>query len=319
MGTRSGHHPVAPAGGRSGPARHGALQNWVACVRRRTVPAGRHTGALTSHAPHRPWSRAAPMARQLRRAVGRVGSICRRQPTGPTPPGRRRRVPVGHAGAPPHRVPHILGNPTQGHRPAWDDLIAAFHDHGVLPTTPGRRSGRRRSAKTTGAASAPAYWSSETPSARSGTTSLSAISAPGHRAPTSHTPATSAGNETQCPPQRQRAPTGARSAPTWPRGPGQNPPRARTAARKRRPCTGASGEHTPPHTNARAPRAPSSCWSTCTCGTPRLSLSCRMCSRPDPHPPPRFTKPAASCLADGGRGWSTPEPAAGLRRQPSGA
>ena len=40
-----------------------------------------------------------------------------------------------HAGAPPQRAPHIHGNPPpHGHpRPAWDDLIAAFHDHGVLP------------------------------------------------------------------------------------------------------------------------------------------------------------------------------------------
>ena len=190
---------------------------------------------------------------------------------------------------------------------------------GFSLTTRGRRSGRRRSARTTGAASTPTCWSSETPFARGGTTSGSAVSAPGHRPPTSHTAATSAGNATGCPPQRQRAPTGARTAPRWPRAPGGNPPRARTGARKRRPCTGASGEHMPPHTNARAPRAPPSCGSTCTCGTPRPSRTCRTCSRPDPGPAPRFTEPAASCLADGGTGRSTPEPAAGRRRQPSGA
>ena len=56
-------------------------------------------------------------------------------------------------------VPHLTGchmymaTPPQGHpRLAWDDLIVAFHDHGILSTTRGRRSGRRRSATTTGAA-----------------------------------------------------------------------------------------------------------------------------------------------------------------------
>ena len=118
--------------------------------------------------------------------------------------------------------------------------------------TRGRRSGGRRSAGTTGAESAPACWSSGTPFARGGTTSGSAVSAPGHRPPTCHTPGTSAGNATRCPPQRRRAPTGARSAPRWPRAPGPSPPQARTGARKGRPCTGASRRHTPPHTNARA-------------------------------------------------------------------
>ena len=73
MGTRRGHHPIAPPGGRSRPARRGALQNWRACVRRRPVLAGRHPGALTPHAPHRPCSRAAPGSGQLRRAASRVG------------------------------------------------------------------------------------------------------------------------------------------------------------------------------------------------------------------------------------------------------
>ena len=81
------------------------------------VPAGRHSGALTPHAPHRPCSRAAPGARQLRRAAGRVGGSRGRQPTGPPPPGRQGRVPVGHAGAPPHRAPHVYGNPPPGAPP----------------------------------------------------------------------------------------------------------------------------------------------------------------------------------------------------------
>ena len=190
---------------------------------------------------------------------------------------------------------------------------------GFSPTTRGWRSGRRCSAGTTGAASAPACWPCRTPSARGGTTSGSAVSAPGRRPPTSHSPATSAENATRCPPQRRRAPTGARSAPRWPRAPGPSLPRARTGARKRRLCTSASGAHTLPQTNARAPRAPPSSGSTCTCGTARPSRTCRTCSRPDPHPPPHFTEPAAPCLADGGTGRGTPEPAAERRRRPSGA
>ena len=41
---------------------------------------------------------------------------------------------MGRADAPPHRAPRVHGEPPQGHpRPSWDDLIAAFHDHGILP------------------------------------------------------------------------------------------------------------------------------------------------------------------------------------------
>ena len=50
---------------------------------------------------------------------------------------------------------------------------------GCTPPTRGRRSGRRRSAKTIGAAFAPACWSFGTPYAGAGTTSGSANSAPG--------------------------------------------------------------------------------------------------------------------------------------------
>ena len=179
-----------------------------------------------------------------------------------------------------------------------------------LPTRGGRSSGRP-SAGTTGAASAPACWRSGTPSDRGGTTSDSAISALGRRPPTSHTSADSAGNATRCPPQRRQGPTGARSAPRWPPAPGPNFPRARTGARRRWPCTGASRGHTSPHTNARAPRALSSCGSTCTCGTPRPLRTCRTCSRSDPHPMPHFAEPAVQCLAGRGNGPGH----AGARRQ----
>ena len=141
-----------------------------------------------------------------------------------------------HTGAPPHRAPHVYGNPPPGGTPARRGMTSSppSTTTGFSRTTRGRRSGRRRSAGTTGAASAPACWSSRTPSASGGTTSGSAVSAPGRRPPTSDTPATSAGNATRYPPQRRRAPTGACSAPGWPRAPGPNLPRAGTDARKRR-------------------------------------------------------------------------------------
>ena len=190
---------------------------------------------------------------------------------------------------------------------------------GFSPTTRGGRSSGRRSAGTTGAASAPACWRSGTPSDRGGTTSGSAISTLGRRPPTSGTPADSAGNATQCPPQRRQAPTGARGAPRWPRAPGPNLPRARSGARRRRPCTGASRGHTPPHTNSWAPRALPFCGSTCTCGTLHPLRTCRTCLRPDPHPPPPFAEPPVPCHADGGMGRDTPGPPAKRMRRPSGA
>ena len=64
-----------------------------------------------------------------------MGGSRERHPTGPPPTGRRKRVPMGYAGAPPHGAPRVHGNPPpQGHPcPTWDDVIAAFHDHGILP------------------------------------------------------------------------------------------------------------------------------------------------------------------------------------------
>ena len=190
---------------------------------------------------------------------------------------------------------------------------------GFSPTTRGGRSSGRGSAGTTGAASAPACWRSGTPSDRGGTTSGSAISTLGRRPPTSHTPADSAGNVTRCPPQRRQAPESARGAPWWPRAPGLNLPQARAVARRRRTCTGASRGHTPPHTNARAPRALPFCGSTCTCGTPHPLPTCHTCWRPDPLPPPPFAEPAVPCHADGGMGRDTPGPTAKRRRRPSRA
>ena len=104
-------------GGRSRPAHRSAPEKYGACVRRRPVPAWQHSGAPAPYAPHRPCSRAAPGAGQLRRAAGRVGGGGGRQPTGAPPPGRRGRVPVGRSSAPPHWAPHVYGNPPPGASP----------------------------------------------------------------------------------------------------------------------------------------------------------------------------------------------------------
>ena len=320
MGTRPGHRRVAPPRGRGRPARRGALQSWGAGIRRRPVPAGQHPGALAPHAPHRHCSRAVPGAGQLRRAASGMGGSRGRHPTGPPPPGRPERVPIGCADAPPHGVPRVHGNPPQGHpRPAWGYLIAAFHDHGILPDDTWREVQRKTLGRDYRRPVRLACWRSGTPSGRGGTTSGPAISTLGRRPPTSHTPAGSAGNVTRCPPQRRQGPTGARGAPRWPRAPGPNLPQARAGAQRRGPCTGASRGHTPPNTNARAPRALPFCGSTCTCGTPHPLRTCRTCSRPDPHPLPPFAEPAVPCHADGGMGRDTPGPAAKRRRRPSGA
>ena len=133
-GDTRGHRPVARPRGRGPPARHCAVQSWGADIQRRPVPAGRHPGALAPHAHHRHCSRAAPGAGQLRRAASGMGGSRGRHPAGPPPPRHRERVPMGCADAPPHGAPRVHGNPPKkGHpRPAWDNLIAAFHDHGIL-------------------------------------------------------------------------------------------------------------------------------------------------------------------------------------------
>ena len=262
MGTHHGHRLMAPPRGRGRPARRGALQSWGAGIQRRPVPAGRHPGALAPHAPHRHCSRAAPGAGQRRRAASAMGGSRGRHPTGPPPPGRRKQVPIGYAGAPPHRAPRVHGNPPPRGSPAQRGTTSSppSTTTGFSPTTRGRRSSRRRSAGTSGAASAPACLRSRTPSDRGGTTSGSAISTLGRRPPTSGTPAGSAGNVTRCPPQRRQAPTGARGAPRWPRAPGANLPQARAGARRRRPCTGALRGHMPPHKKRAGPTGAALLW-----------------------------------------------------------
>ena len=105
-------------------------------------------------------------------------------------------------------VPHLTGCHTYmttppGGTPAWRGMTSSQPSTttGSSPTTRGKRSGRKRSVGTTDAASAPACWNSGTTFAKGGTTSGSAVSTPGHRPPTSHTPATSAESVTRCPPR----------------------------------------------------------------------------------------------------------------------
>ena len=155
VGTRRGHHPVAPLGRRGHPAHRGAIQRRGTYVQRRPVPAGRYSSAPAPHAPHRPCSRATPGAGQLRRTEGRVGGDRRRHPTGRPPPGRRRRVPVGRSCAPARRAPHVYDDPpppggTLARRGTTSSQPSTTTRSS--PTTSGRRSGRRRSAGTTDAA-----------------------------------------------------------------------------------------------------------------------------------------------------------------------
>ena len=43
-------------------------------------------------------------------------------------------MPVGRSCALRHGAPHVYDDAPKWHpRPAWADLIAAFHDHGILP------------------------------------------------------------------------------------------------------------------------------------------------------------------------------------------
>ena len=60
-------------------------------------------------------------------------------------------------------VPDLTGRHTymttspRGHPcPGWDELIAAFHDHGILPADTWQEVGRKRLARTTDGVFAPA-------------------------------------------------------------------------------------------------------------------------------------------------------------------
>ena len=211
-------------------------------------------------------------------------------------------------------APHLTGRhvymatPHQGHPcPAWDDLIAAFHDHGTLRDDMWREVQRKRLGRDYG---------------RRVRARLLGIWDPLRQrwddlwlrhldpwSPPSHLPHTCRLCE-ECDTVSSAASTGANR-------PGMNLPRARAGARRRRPCTGALRGHTPPHTNTQAPRALPLYGSMCTCGTRHPLRTCGTCSHPDPHPPPPSAEPAVPCHADGGMGRDTPGPAAKHRRRSS--
>ena len=213
-----------------------------------------------------------------------------------------------------------MANPPRGHhRPELDDLIAAFHNHGIFcddtwqevrQKTLGRDDGRRVRARLLELRDPLRQRWDDLWLRR-----LDPWSPPSHLPHTCHlcgdrhtvssAPATGTNRCTQC---------SQVVAYPWPEPLAGPHRRTEEEALHRR-----IGVHTLPHTAAPAPRVPPSCGSTCTCGTPRPSRTSRTCSRPDPRPPPRFAEPAAPCLADGGTGWSTPVPAAERRRRPSGA
>ena len=131
VGTRCGHRPVAPPRGRGHPTHRGALQSWGADALSRL---GDTQGPLLLMLPT---GIAAALRQELDGCEGlRVGWEV---------------VADGTLLALHHRdtangcqwdalTPHLTGrhvymaSPPQGHpRPAWDDLITAFHDHGILP------------------------------------------------------------------------------------------------------------------------------------------------------------------------------------------
>ena len=213
-----------------------------------------------------------------------------------------------------------MATPPRGQpRLASNDLIAAFHGHVILPydtwqkvrqKTLGRDYRRRVRARL--------LELREPLCQRWDDLWLRCL---GPWWPSSHLPHTCHLCE-ECDEVSSEAPTGANRCARcsqvavcpWPEPPAG--PRRRTEEEALHPRVG--GAHSP-HTAARGPRAPPSCGSMCTCGTPRPSRTCHTCSRPDPCPAPRLAKPAAPCLAERGTGRSTPVPAAERRGWPSGA
>ena len=223
-------------------------------------------------------------------------------------------------------APHLTGRhvymatPPRGHpRRAWDDLIAAFHNHGILSYDTWREVQQKTLGRDYRCRVCACLLEILDPLQQRlddlWLRHLGPWSLPSHLPHTCHLCG-------ECNTVTSAAPTGANrcaqcsqvAACPWP-----EPPAGGHRRTRRRLCNGASMEHKPPHRNARAPRALPSCDSTCTSGTPRPSRTCRTCSRPDPHPPPHFAEPAAPCLADDRTGRGTPGPAAERRRRPSGA
>ena len=218
----------------------------------------------------------------------------------------------------PTYLPTYMVTSPRGHPcPAWDDLISTFYDHGIFPDdtwqeirqkTHGRNYRRRVRARLLELLDPLCH--------RWDDLRLDLL---GPWLTPSHLPHTCqlCG---ECDTVSSAAPTGANrcaqcsqvAACPWPEPPAGPHRRTEEEALHGR----ITGAHAPSHERAY-PQAPPSWGSKCTCGTPRPSRTCRTYSSPDPHPPPRFAEPAAPCLADGGTGRGTPEPAAERSRRPS--
>ena len=250
-----------------------------------------------------------------------MGGSRGRHPTGPPPPGRRERVPMGCADAPFHRAPRVHGNSPPGGnpRPAWDDLTAAFHDHGILLDDTWREVQRKTLGRDYRRRVRARLLEIRDPlRQRWDNIWLRDLDPWSPPSPLPHTCRLCG----ECDTVSSAASTGAKrfarcaqvAACPWPEPPAGPRRRTEEVALHRR----IEGAHAPSHECA-APRALPSCGSTCTCGTPHPLRTCRTCTRPDPHPPPPFAEPAVPCHADGGMGRDTPGPAAKGRRRLSGA
>ena len=201
-------------------------------------------------------------------------------------------------------VPHLAGHHTymttlpRGYpRPAWDDLIAAFHDHWILPDdtwqvvrqkTLGRDYQRRVRAHLLERRDPLCQRRDDLWLCRLGPWSPAS-----HLGHTCHLCG-------ECNTVSSAVPMGINrcarcsqvAACPWPKP--SAGPRRRT---EKEGLHRRIGKRKSPHTAKRAPQVPPSCGSTCGCGSPRPSRLCRTCLRPDPRPPPRFAEPTAPCLA----------------------
>ena len=226
---------------------------------------------------------------------------------------------MGHAGAAPHRVPRVYGDPPQGHpSPAWDDLIAAFRDHGTLTNdtwqevqqkTPSRGYLRRVRARLLEIPDPLRQRWDDVWLRR-----LGPCSPPSHLRQTCHLCG-------ECDTVSSAAPTGPNrcaqcsqlAAWPWPEPPMGPHRRTEEEALHRR----IGGAHAPSHEHA-GPSGATILWIQVHLRD-RPSRTCRRCLRPDAHSPPHLAEPAAACLEDKGTGRGTPEPAAERKRRLSGA
>ena len=223
-------------------------------------------------------------------------------------------------------APHLTGRhvykttPPRGHpRPAWDDLIAAFHDHGVLPDDTwqevqqkmlGRDYRRRVRARLLEIRDPLRQRWDDLWLRRLGPWSL-----PSHLPHTCHLCG-------ECDTVSSAAPVGANrcaqcsqvAACPWPEPPEGPHRRTEEEALRRR----IGGAHAPSHERA-GPAGAALLWIHVHLRDPTSVAHLSHVFHPDPRPPPHFAGPAAPCLADEGTGRDMPGPAAEHRRRQSGA